>query len=168
LRAAIVFDDPNLRWRSYGYIDYRELLEHADAHGYHAAMAMIPLDAGRPRTARRRRCSRAGATGSRSSSTATTTSTTSCCRRPIRTPRWPPPRRRSAAVVAFERRSGVRVDRVMMPPHGLCSQAMTRALGAVRLRRAVGDPPAAVDGREARGSAARGMAAGRVRGRQRG
>ena len=31
LRAAIVFDDPNLRWRSYGFIDYRELLAHADA-----------------------------------------------------------------------------------------------------------------------------------------
>ena len=46
LRAAIVFDDPNLRWRSYGYIDYRRLVEHADEHGYHAAMAMIPLDAG--------------------------------------------------------------------------------------------------------------------------
>jgi hypothetical protein len=39
-RAVILFDDPNLRWRSYGYIDYRQLLEHADAHGYHAAMAM--------------------------------------------------------------------------------------------------------------------------------
>ena len=46
-RAAIVFDDPNLRWRSYGFIDYRRLVEHADEHGYHAAMAMIPLDAGR-------------------------------------------------------------------------------------------------------------------------
>ena len=29
----------------------RELLDHADAHGYHAAMAMIPLDAGRPNPA---------------------------------------------------------------------------------------------------------------------
>ena len=46
MRAAFVFDDPNLRWRSYGFIDYRRLLAHADAHGYHVAMAMIPLDAG--------------------------------------------------------------------------------------------------------------------------
>ena len=31
----------------------------------------------------------------------------------------------------FERRSGLAVDRVMAPPHGLCSEPMTRALGAV-------------------------------------
>ena len=48
LRATMHFDDPNLRWRSYGFINYGELLEHADAHGYHVAMATIPLDAGRP------------------------------------------------------------------------------------------------------------------------
>ena len=48
LRAAFLFDDPNLRWRSYGFIDYARLAAHADEHGYHAAMAMIPLDAGRP------------------------------------------------------------------------------------------------------------------------
>ena len=47
LRAAYVFDDPNLRWRTYGYIDFGRLLAHADEHGYHAAMAMIPLDARR-------------------------------------------------------------------------------------------------------------------------
>ena len=47
----MLFDDPNLRWRSYGFINYGELLEHADAHGYHVAMAMIPLDAGRPNRA---------------------------------------------------------------------------------------------------------------------
>ena len=46
LRAALLFDDPNLRWRSYGFIDYAGLLAHADAHGYHASMAMIPLDVG--------------------------------------------------------------------------------------------------------------------------
>ena len=51
LRAAFLFDDPNLRWRSYGFIDYRSLLAHADEHGYHASMAMIPLDAGRPHPA---------------------------------------------------------------------------------------------------------------------
>jgi len=47
LRPCIVFDDPNLRWRTYGHLDYDRLLAHADEHDYHAAMAMIPLDAGR-------------------------------------------------------------------------------------------------------------------------
>jgi hypothetical protein len=47
LRAAFVFDDPNLRRNRYGYVDYRELIRHADEHGYHAAMNMVPLDARR-------------------------------------------------------------------------------------------------------------------------
>jgi hypothetical protein len=34
-------------------------------------------------------------------------------------------------ITRFERRTGLRVDRVMMPPHGLCSEPMSRALGAV-------------------------------------
>ena len=48
LRAAILFDDPNLRRPRYGYIDYDALAAHADTHGYHATMAMIPLDARLP------------------------------------------------------------------------------------------------------------------------
>lgn len=130
LRAAFVFDDPNLRWRSYGFIDYRRLLEHADAHGYHAAMAMIPLDAGRPHRAtvslfatRRDRLSLvvhgndhikqellATADGDGALATAA-----QALRR----------------IERFERRSGLRVDRVMMPPHGLCSEDVARALAIV-------------------------------------
>jgi hypothetical protein len=34
-------------------------------------------------------------------------------------------------VERFERRSGLHVDRVMTPPHGMCSEHMTRALGAL-------------------------------------
>jgi hypothetical protein len=45
LRACFVFDDPNLRWRSYGYIKFRDLAEHARACHYHAAIGLIPLDA---------------------------------------------------------------------------------------------------------------------------
>lgn len=43
-RAAFVVDDPNLHWRSYGYLKYPELVEHAHEFGYHAVMAMIPFD----------------------------------------------------------------------------------------------------------------------------
>ena len=45
LRASFVFDDPNLRRASYGFVRYAELARHAERHGYHAAMATIPLDA---------------------------------------------------------------------------------------------------------------------------
>ena len=53
LRACLMFDDPNLHWESYGFIDYARLAAHAAAHGYHAAFAMIPADAWyfHPRTA---------------------------------------------------------------------------------------------------------------------
>ena len=44
IRACFMFDDPNLHWRSYGYIRYQELIEHAREHNYHTAIATIPMD----------------------------------------------------------------------------------------------------------------------------
>jgi hypothetical protein len=130
LRAAFVFDDPNLRWRSYGYIDFSSLLAHADEHGYHAAMAMIPLDAGRQHRAtvdlfrdhparlslvmhgnnhlsrELLRCSdeRTALAGA-----------AQAIRR----------------ATSFEARNALRMDRVMMPPHGMCSASSAAALAAV-------------------------------------
>jgi hypothetical protein len=43
-RAAFVLDDPNLHWPNYGYLRYEELARHAREHGYHLAVAMTPLD----------------------------------------------------------------------------------------------------------------------------
>lgn len=127
-RAAFLFDDPNLRWRTYGFIDFRRLLDHAEAHGYHAAMATIPLDAGRQHRAtaelfRRNpdRLSlvyhgndhlsgellRVGGTGEAISIVAQAL-------------------RRTARI---ESRYGLRVDRVMTPPHGMCAADVARALG---------------------------------------
>jgi hypothetical protein len=130
LRAAFLFDDPNLRWRSYGYIDYERLVRHADEHGYHAAMAMIPLDAGRPHppTAElfRRRADRLSLivhgndhTKGELLATADDGAAQTIAAQAVR------------RIQRFEQRARVEVDRVMAPPHGLCSQPMTRALGAV-------------------------------------
>lgn len=44
-RAAFVVDDPNLHWRSYGHLSYSGTVEHAREHGYHLAIAMVPFDA---------------------------------------------------------------------------------------------------------------------------
>ena len=122
-----------------------ELLEHADAHGYHAAMAMIPLDAGRAAPRRR----------SRSSAAPRPALARLPRQRPHQAASCSAARRPTAAlamaaqalrrVERFERRSGLRVDRVMTPPHGMCSRGMTRALGAVGFDALVRDPPAAVD-----------------------
>jgi hypothetical protein len=45
LRAAFMFDDPNVHWTSYGFIDYHEMVRHAAAGNYHVSVATIPLDA---------------------------------------------------------------------------------------------------------------------------
>jgi hypothetical protein len=45
LRACIMFDDPNLHWINYGFLNYAALADHADQYNYHAAIATVPLDA---------------------------------------------------------------------------------------------------------------------------
>jgi len=42
--ACYVFDDPNMHRRSYGYLDFERLIQHANEHNYFAAVATIPLD----------------------------------------------------------------------------------------------------------------------------
>ena len=130
VRAAFLFDDPNLRWRSYGFIDYRRLVEHADVHGYHASMAMIPLDAGRPHRPTvslfRRRRDRLSLVFHGNDHV----------KQELLRPRAPDDALAMAAqamrrIERFERRCALPVDRVMTPPHGLCSESVTQALAAV-------------------------------------
>jgi len=45
LQAAFMFDDPNLHWTSYGFLDFAEMVRRAAAGNYHIAVATIPLDA---------------------------------------------------------------------------------------------------------------------------
>jgi len=47
LRACFMFDDPNLHSSSYGYINYRDLVQHATNHNYHVSLATVPIDAWR-------------------------------------------------------------------------------------------------------------------------
>lgn len=130
LRAALLFDDPNLRWRTYGFIEYRRLLDHADAHGYHVAMAMVPLDGRwqhRPTVELfRRRADRLSLVLHGNNHVS---------RELMR------PGDEAAAVglaaqalrraTRFQARYGLAIDRVMTPPHGLCSESSARALGAL-------------------------------------
>ena len=127
LRATILFDDPNLRWPSYGFIDYRRLIEHADAHGYHAAMATIPLDARRPHP---RAVAMFKARPDR-------LSLVFHGNNHVKRELMEPSERHALALTAqalrriegFEARSGLHVDRVMTPPHGMCSADVARSLG---------------------------------------
>jgi hypothetical protein len=130
-RATVVFDDPNLRFARYGHIDYRRLVEHADEHGYHAAMAMVPLDAGAHGRAAvdlfRRRPDRLSLAMHGNDHT----------HHELMRPRSDAQALALGAqalrrIERFERHTGLAVDRVMVPPHGVCSRAMARALGALR------------------------------------
>lgn len=129
LRAAFVIDDPNLRRPRYGHLDYAQLLSHARVHGYHLAVAMVPLDArfAHPCAVRLFREGSAhlslcvhgndhdGAELGRPRSDARATAVVAQALR------------RSAS---FERRTGVAVDRVMVPPHERLSEPVARALRA--------------------------------------
>jgi hypothetical protein len=130
LRAALLFDDPNLHWRTYGFIDYSRLLDHADAHGYHVSMAMIPLDgwfAHRPTAELFRR---------RPDRLSLVVHGNDHVRGELMRPGSDG---RAVALAAqalrriarFEARSKLRVDRVMTPPHGLCSERAARAVGSL-------------------------------------
>jgi hypothetical protein len=44
LRASFIIDDPNLHWPRYGFVDYREFITHAQKENYHVSFATIPLD----------------------------------------------------------------------------------------------------------------------------
>ena len=45
LTACMIVDDPNLHWTSYGFIDFETLLARVKSAGAHVAFATIPLDA---------------------------------------------------------------------------------------------------------------------------
>jgi hypothetical protein len=133
VQAAFLIDDPNLHWRSYGHLHFRKLLArarahtHAHANGFHLSIAMVPLDgwyANRKVVELFRQNARymsvcvhgnehdgpeLGRPGTVAEGVALG---------------W----LALARVAAFERRTGVAVDRVMVPPHERVSEAMARAL----------------------------------------
>jgi hypothetical protein len=127
LRASFVFDDPNLRRPSYGFIRYAELARHAERHGYHAAMATIPLDA-------RALSTEAAAffRGDRPLLSLLVHGNDHLSRELAR----PLSNDEALALAAqalrrieqLERRAHVPVARVMVPPHGALAEGMARAL----------------------------------------
>jgi hypothetical protein len=126
-RAAFVFDDPNLHWPTYGHIRYESLVAHAREHGHHVSIAMVPLDAWlvHPRAARQ---FRAGApwlslcvhgndhTGPELWRLRTDSDAAAVAAQALR------------RIARFERRTGIAVSRVMVPPHERVSRASARAL----------------------------------------
>ena len=130
-----MIDDPNLRAAGYGHLDYARLLASAQRHRYHVSMAMVPLDAGRGRahpaavqlfrdgSEHLSLCIHGndhdgGELGRPSSGPAALPVVAQALRR----------------IEAFERRTSVPVDRVMVAPHERMSRGTVDALRDLRLR----------------------------------
>ena len=120
--ACFVFDDPNLHWWSYGYLDYRELAAHAEAHDYRVTAATIPLDQWyiHRATARflREGASRVSFAVHGNNHTRHELGRVD-----------DPDRAATLAAQALKRsgavrRAGAEIGSVMVPPHGACSVAM--------------------------------------------
>lgn len=129
VRAAFVLDDPNLRWPTYGHVRYGELLRSAAARRYHTAIAMVPLDAwpAHPRAVRLFREGRAQlsiCTHGNDHNGPELGRPRSCAEA------LPLAAQAIARTAAFERRTGVPVDRVMVPPHERLSEGTASALVA--------------------------------------
>jgi hypothetical protein len=126
-RAAFVLDDPNLHWPRYGPVDYAVLAGHALVHDYHVAMAMVPLDGwlAHPRAVHVFRTSpqrlsvaihgndHAGPELGRVRDAASAARIAAQALR---------------RMTAFERRTGIAVSRVMVPPHEELSEPAVAGL----------------------------------------
>jgi hypothetical protein len=126
-RASLLFDDPNLHWPSYGFVKLAELSTHAREHGYHVALATVPLDAwfAHPAALRTLKGSEGAISllvhgndhdGGELGRVATEADALTLAAQALR------------RVEAFGRRTGVAVDPVMVPPHEACSHATLSGL----------------------------------------
>jgi hypothetical protein len=125
-RACFIFDDANLHSPNYGYLDYRALAAHGRDHGYHAAIAMVPLDSGFTRGTAVE-CFRHEA------SLSLIVHGNNHTRDELGAPRGdeealPIVARATRRILGFEAGTGLRVSRIMSPPHALVSEATMAAL----------------------------------------
>lgn len=127
LRAAFMFDDPNLHWPSYGYVNYANLSAEAARENFHVSFATIPLDswfthmqtAARFREHPDRLSLLVHGNNHTRHELAGKTTRKSCLALLQQA------RRR---IERLERHAQISVDRVMVPPHGACSEEMLAAL----------------------------------------
>jgi hypothetical protein len=127
LRACFILDDPNLHWPSYGFVDYRDLALRADREHYHISFATIPLDTWftHAKTAKIFR------DNERHLSLAVhgNNHTLRELARPYsKAERQFLLKEAIQRIERLEQRTGLKVSRVMVPPHGACSEEMLAAL----------------------------------------
>jgi hypothetical protein len=130
LRACFTLDDPNLRLPSYGFLNYRELIEQAQKHHFHVALATVPLDVSSTHS------NTAGLIKRNSQCVSLLIHGNDHTRAELGRSRS---RERSLAVLSqslsriewLERSTELRVDRVMVPPHNAFSDKVAPLLLAL-------------------------------------
>ena len=127
LRASFVIDDPNLHWPSYGYLNYKALIDHATRYGYHVGLATVPLDGWlinrRATSLLRDHPSALSLLMHGNDHVARELGRLSTDQRADEVIA-----RALLRVASLERRTGLAVNRVMAPPHGACSEPALRAM----------------------------------------
>jgi hypothetical protein len=127
LRACFMFDDPNLHWPRYGFADYRQLATQAERENYHVSFATIPLDTWFTH------CGTADIFRNHKTRLSLLVHGNNHTKRELARPYTGPERvylltQAIQRIERLERRSGLSVSRVMVPPHGACSEEMLAAL----------------------------------------
>jgi hypothetical protein len=127
LRASFVIDDPNLHWPSYGHLDYSDVVANANEHGYHVAFATVPLDGWltNRRAASLVRDNPAALSLLMHGNDHVSDELGRAIHEGQAEIVLAQALRRTAA---FERRSGLTVERVMVPPHEACSMTALRSM----------------------------------------
>jgi len=127
LRACFIFDDPNLHWPRYGFVDFRQIAAQAEKENYHVSFATIPLDTWFTH----------GATAELFKANTSRLSLLVHGNDHLKQElaRNYTPRERATLLAQathrierFENKIGVPVCRVMVPPHGACSESMLEEL----------------------------------------
>lgn len=127
LRACFMFDDPNLHWPSYGFVDYRQIASHAARENYHVAFATIPLDSWFTHEAT------VQIFGNNPGQLSLLVHGNDHTKLELARD-WSESERIDLLCQAIrrieglERRSGLRICRIVAPPHGACSAEMLRFL----------------------------------------
>jgi hypothetical protein len=129
LKACFIFDDPNLHWPRYGFVDYRQLAAHAEKENYHVSFATIPLDTWFTHRGTAKIFS------SQQNRLSLLVHGNNHTKRELARPYTKAERvfllsQAIRRIERLERRSGLVVARVMVPPHGACSEEMLAALPA--------------------------------------
>jgi hypothetical protein len=122
LQACLMFDDPNLHWRTYGFLDFAEIAAHAQIQNYHVCFATIPQDAWfvhKPTASLFQQYHMQLSLLIHGNDHLTRELARPWSKRQLSGNLRQALRR----IREFERRSGIEVSRVMAPPHGACSES---------------------------------------------